>query len=79
MPNFGPTELIIILVIIIAVFGAGKLGDLGGAVGRGVKDFRSAVKDPEQEEEADDAPPQPVALATPKEDALEESNSPEEA
>ena len=40
----GPWELIIILVIVIAIFGAGKLGSLGGALGRGVKDFRSAVK-----------------------------------
>jgi sec-independent protein translocase protein TatA len=51
MPHLGPLELVIILVIVIAVFGAGKLGSLGGAVGRGVRDFRKAVS-PEDEEKA---------------------------
>lgn len=45
MPHLGPTELIIILVIVIAIFGAGRLASLGGALGKGVKDFRSAVHD----------------------------------
>jgi sec-independent protein translocase protein TatA len=44
----GPWELIIILVIVIAIFGAGKLGSLGGALGRGVKDFRTAIKPDEK-------------------------------
>jgi len=45
MPHLGPTELIIILLIVLAIFGAGKLSSLGGAVGKGVKDFRSAMGD----------------------------------
>ena len=45
LPNLGPTELIIILLIVIAIFGAGKLANLGGALGKGVKDFRSAVQE----------------------------------
>lgn len=49
MPNLGPTELIIILVIVIIIFGAGKIADLGGALGRGVRDFRSAVTDANEE------------------------------
>jgi sec-independent protein translocase protein TatA len=51
MPNLGPTELIIILVIILAIFGAGKLAGLGGALGKGVKDFRTSMK---EESDADD-------------------------
>jgi sec-independent protein translocase protein TatA len=43
----GPLELIILLVIVIAIFGAGKLSSLGGAVGRSIRDFRSATKDEE--------------------------------
>lgn len=52
MPHFGVWELVIILVIVIAIFGAGKLGSLGGAFGKGVKDFRSAVKDDKADAEA---------------------------
>jgi sec-independent protein translocase protein TatA len=47
MPNLGATELIIILVIVIAVFGAGKLPELGGALGKGVKEFKSATREVE--------------------------------
>jgi len=48
MPNLGPTELIIILVIVIIVFGAGKLPEIGGALGKGVKEFKSATKELEE-------------------------------
>jgi sec-independent protein translocase protein TatA len=47
MPNLGATELIIILVIVIAVFGAGKLPELGGALGKGVKEFKDATREVE--------------------------------
>jgi sec-independent protein translocase protein TatA len=49
MPKIGPWELVIILVIVIAIFGAGKLAGLGGALGKGVKEFRDAVKPGEGE------------------------------
>ena len=61
MPNFGPTELIIILVIIIAIFGAGKLADLGGSLGKGVKDFKEAVKQESAPDEEGDQEPAPKA------------------
>jgi sec-independent protein translocase protein TatA len=41
----GPWELGIILVIVLAVFGAGKLSQIGGALGKGVKEFRLATRD----------------------------------
>ena len=49
--RFGPLELVLILVIILAIFGAGKLANLGGAVGKGIKDFRKAVKDESAEDQ----------------------------
>ncbi len=42
MPQLGVTELIIILVIVILIFGVGKLPQLGGALGRGIREFRQA-------------------------------------
>jgi sec-independent protein translocase protein TatA len=53
MPSLGAPELIIILLIVIAVFGAGKLANLGGALGKGVKDFKSAMQDPNAKPEKD--------------------------
>lgn len=50
MPNFGPTELIIILLIALLLFGVGRLGRLGGELGRGIKEFRKGLKDDETPE-----------------------------
>lgn len=45
MAHLGPTELIIILVIIVIIFGVGKLPEIGGALGKGIKEFRNASKE----------------------------------
>jgi len=47
MPHLGVPELVLILLIVIAVFGTGKLANLGGALGKGVHDFRTSLKDEE--------------------------------
>jgi len=51
----GPTELIIILVIVLILFGAGKLPGIGKALGRGIKEFKDGVsgqkESPEQKEQ----------------------------
>ena len=47
MPNLGPMELIIILAIVIAIFGAGRLAGIGGAVGSSIREFRRSVRDDE--------------------------------
>ena len=43
MPTLGPLELGLILLIVILVFGAGKLPELGGAVGKTLREFRQAT------------------------------------
>lgn len=40
MPHIGPTELIIILAIILIIFGVGRLPEIGGAMGRAIRGFR---------------------------------------
>ncbi len=50
--RLGPVELIIILVIVILIFGAGRLAELGGALGKTVREFRAATKEEPKEEEA---------------------------
>ena len=42
--RLGPTELIIILVIVLLIFGAGKMPPIGGAMGKTIRNFRSGVK-----------------------------------
>lgn len=51
--RLGPFELVVILVIILTVFGAGKLPQVGGAIGKGIRAFRRAQGG---EDEAEAAP-----------------------
>ena len=44
--GLGPWELIIILVIIMIVFGAGKLPTIGNSLGEALRNFKKAVKEP---------------------------------
>lgn len=50
MPHLGPPELIIILIIVLLVFGAGKLASVGGALGGAVRDFRNALNEGSEDE-----------------------------
>ena len=43
MFGFGVTELILILVIILVIFGAGKLPEIGAGMGKGIKNFKKAT------------------------------------
>ncbi len=47
--SLGPTELILIALILVLIFGASKLGDIGGALGKSVREFKKAQKDEEAE------------------------------
>ncbi len=53
LPNFGPVELILILVIVTMLFGVGKLPEVFGAVGKGIREFRrqSSLEDEKQKAE----------------------------
>ena len=48
--GLGPAELLIVLAIVVVLFGASRIGDIGGAIGRGIREFRREVKAPEEEE-----------------------------
>ncbi len=43
--GIGPMELIIILVIVMIIFGVGRLTEVGGALGRSIREFRKASTD----------------------------------
>ena len=49
--SLGPAELVIILAIVVVLFGATRIGDIGGSIGRGIREFRREVKEGEKEEE----------------------------
>ncbi len=47
----GPWEMALILVIVLIIFGAGKLPQVGKSVGKTIKEFRSSVKEEDDEAE----------------------------
>jgi sec-independent protein translocase protein TatA len=47
MDLFAPTHLILLLMVILIIFGPSKLGDVGGALGKGIRDFKRAINEPE--------------------------------
>ena len=60
--RLGPFELIIILVIVVIIFGVGRLPEIGGAVGKAIREFRDssggsedtpAIQDESTDEESD--------------------------
>jgi len=48
MFGIGMPELIIILVIILIIFGAGKLPEIGGAIGKSIRNFKKATREPDE-------------------------------
>jgi len=51
--NLGPTELIIILVIIIILFGAGRISKIAGELGQGIREFRKGISSEDEKKPAE--------------------------
>ena len=51
MPNIGTTELVLFLLIILIIFGAGKLPQVGEALGKAVRGFRETQQEIESTKE----------------------------
>lgn len=46
--HVGPMELVIILVIVLLLFGVGRIGKIAGELGSGIRSFREGLKDPDE-------------------------------
>jgi sec-independent protein translocase protein TatA len=53
MPTIGPTELVIILIIVILLFGVGRIGKIAGEMGSGLRAFKDGLQGDKKEEEKD--------------------------
>jgi len=51
MPNLGVTELLIIALIVLVLFGAKRLPEMGKGIGEGIKNFKKSMKNTDEEKE----------------------------
>jgi sec-independent protein translocase protein TatA len=58
--GLGVPELLIILVVLLLIFGATRLADIGGSLGKGIREFRRNVRDSEAAEAQSKAETSPV-------------------
>jgi sec-independent protein translocase protein TatA len=85
LPNVGPTELLVILVIALLVFGPKRLPEIGRTIGKSLREFRQASSDLRGEIQRNldlDAPPSqpsPPSFEPPKEPPAPEAGSGPEA
>jgi sec-independent protein translocase protein TatA len=56
MPNIGPMELIIVLVIALIVLGPKKLPEVGRSIGDGMREFKDSISGERRHDEDDDEP-----------------------
>lgn len=48
MPTIGPLEIVIILVVVILLFGVGRIGKIGGELGKSIREFRKGLEGDEK-------------------------------
>ena len=53
MFGVGPWELILILLIVLVIFGAGRLPEIGANLGKGIKNFKRSISDTEPQVKGD--------------------------
>ena len=60
--RFGPTELILIIVIIILLFGVGRISKIAGELGSGIRSFRKGLQQEEEDQTKEDAEKQAATV-----------------
>jgi sec-independent protein translocase protein TatA len=51
MPNVGPLEIAVVLIIVLIIFGPKRLPELGQSMGRGIREFKSSLSGDSKEEQ----------------------------
>jgi sec-independent protein translocase protein TatA len=75
MPNVGPIELAIVLIIALVVFGPKRLPELGRSLGKGIREFRGSVSgDSHEPDQPETIEPPPVVKGAESEPAVHDRN-----
>jgi sec-independent protein translocase protein TatA len=63
MPNIGPMEIGLVLIVALIVFGPKRLPELGKSLGKGISEFRGTISGEKSESETPAVEPAPVVVA----------------
>jgi sec-independent protein translocase protein TatA len=63
MPNIGPLEIVIVLIIVLVIFGPKRLPQLGRSLGSGMREFKDAVTGKNKDDDPDQIGPDPEPAA----------------
>jgi sec-independent protein translocase protein TatA len=58
MPNIGPLEIAIVLIIVLIIFGPKRLPELGQSMGRGIREFKGSLSGDKDKEDREDKRPE---------------------
>ena len=57
LPNLGPTELILIFLIVLLIFGANRIPEIAKGLGRGIRDFKKGMSGLDEDDKGKGNPP----------------------
>ncbi len=66
--NFGITEMLILLVIILVLFGARRVPEIGASIGKGIREFKRNISDVDRQirDSAEPTAPERLSAAAPR-------------
>jgi sec-independent protein translocase protein TatA len=70
MPNVGPLELAIVLIIALVIFGPKRLPELGKSLGNGIREFKSSVTGSDDDDDSDDDEPPEIENGVEEEETV---------
>lgn len=59
MPSLGPTELIIILIIVVVLFGVGRISKIAGEMGSGIRAFKDGLREDDEKDKSEQTQEKP--------------------
>ncbi len=62
--GFGPVEAIVVVIVVLVVFGAGRLAGVGKALGTGLREFREEARTSDSEEEGEEEASDEVTVSS---------------
>ncbi len=74
MGNIGPGELLIIALIALLLFGAGRIADIGKGLGQGISNFKKGLKEGDKDDAKADAEAEKKAAAADKKETAKEAS-----